>query len=163
MVFTILFGGIIWYLFSAQSIFLIKQHKWEPSKVYVIPILYEKLKESKTKLVKKLFIVERILRLEWCCLYKKMNHSFQNCKSGIWKLTDKNTLPLQFRESKRRRLLDENKTHRMFKHKHERNPQLGFSPKIIKLNCFVKKKLFSNWGCQFDWVPLISEGYKAVT
>ena len=61
-------------------------------------------------------------------------------------LQDKNTLPFQFRESKRRRLMDKNKTHRMFKHKHkhERNPERGFSPKIIKLNCFVKKKLFSN-------------------
>ena len=40
--------------------------------------------------------------------------------------------------------MDKNKTHRMFKHKHkhERNPERGFSPKIIKLNCFVKKNYF---------------------
>ena len=33
---------------------------------------------------------------------------------------------------------------------------------MIELNSFLKKKLSLNWCFQFDWVPLIAEGYVAV-
>ena len=37
--------------------------------------------------------------------------------------------------------------------------EINSHQKFLNWIAFWKKLLLSNWGCQFDWVPLITEGY----